>query len=57
MEKELEGLEEGPKAKIHLDSLRATPKKVLNSKMPGHNGIHGHWSKNPLPFTPHWLSK
>ena len=30
IEKELEGLEESPKAKIHLDSLRATLKKVPN---------------------------
>ena len=30
MGKELEGLEEGPKAKIHLDSLRGTLKKVPN---------------------------
>ena len=30
MGKELEGLEEGPKTKIHLDSLRETLKKVPN---------------------------
>ena len=41
MGKEL-GLEEGLKAKIHHESLRATLKKVPNWKTPGHDGIHGH---------------
>ena len=41
MGKELEGLEERPKAKIHLDSL----KKVSNWKTPGYDGIHGYWFK------------
>ena len=43
MEKYLQGLEEGPKEKIQLDSLRATLKKAPNWKTPGHNGIHGYW--------------
>ena len=43
MGKELEGLEEGLKVKIHLDSLRATLKKERNWKMPGHDSIHGYW--------------
>ena len=34
MEKELQGLEEGPKAIIHLDSLRATLKKCQIGKLP-----------------------
>ena len=41
MEKELQALEKGSKAKILLDSLRATLKKVPNWKKPGHEGIHG----------------
>ena len=45
MEKELQGLEEAPKAKIRLNLLRATLKKVPNLKTPGHDGIHGYWFK------------
>ena len=45
MEKELQGLEEGPKAKMHLDSLRTTLKKVTISKTPGHDAIYGYWFK------------
>ena len=40
-----EGLEEGPKAEIHIDLLRVTLKKVTNWKTPGHDGIHGFWFK------------
>ena len=40
MEKELRGLKKGLKAKINLNSLRATHKKVPNWKTPGHDGIH-----------------
>ena len=36
---------EGPKAKIHLDSLRAQLKDESNSKTPGHDGKHGYWLK------------
>ena len=43
MEKELQGLEESPKMKIHLNSLRATLKKVPNWKTLGHDGIHAFW--------------
>ena len=39
MEKELQRLEEGFKVKIHVDSLRATLKKVLNWKSPGYDDI------------------
>ena len=39
MKKELE--EEGPKAKIHHNSLRATFKKVPNFRILGHDSIHG----------------
>ena len=42
----LEGLEIGPNAKIHLNSLRATLQKVPNWKMPGHDGIYQYWFKN-----------
>ena len=42
MEKELEGLEERPKAKIHIDSLRATLPKIPNWKTPGHDSIRGY---------------
>ena len=45
MGKELEGLEEGPKVKIHVDSLRTKLKKIPNWKTPGHDGIHGFWFK------------
>ena len=42
MEKEIERLEEGPKAKLRVSSLRATLKKY---QTPGHDGIHGYWFK------------
>ena len=34
------GLEEGPKAEMHIDLLKTTQKQ-LNWKTPGHDGIHG----------------
>ena len=43
--KELEQLEEGPKAEIHADLLRTALKKVSNWETPGHDGIHGFWFK------------
>ena len=43
MKKELQGLEEGPKLKTHLDSLRVTFEKVTNWKMPDYNCIYGFW--------------
>ena len=48
MTRELEGLEEGPKAEIHIDLLKMTLKETSHWKMPGHNGIHG--SINSLSF-------
>ena len=41
MTKELEGLEEDPKAEIHIDLLNATLRKISNWKTPGYDGIHG----------------
>ena len=41
MTRELEGLEEGPKAEIHSYLLKTTLKKISNWKTPGHDGIHG----------------
>ena len=43
MTRELEGLEKGPKAKIHIELLKKTLKKISNWKTPGHDGIHGSW--------------
>ena len=42
MTKELEELEEGPKAEIQIDVLKTTL-IISNWKMPGHDGIHGFW--------------
>ena len=52
MTKELEGLEEGPKAEI-LTELLKTSLKISNWKMPDNDGIHGFWF---MKFTPilHW---
>ena len=41
MEKESQRHEDGPEVDIHLESLRATLKKVLNWKKLSHDGIHG----------------
>ena len=41
MTRELEGLEEGSKAEIHIELLKKTLKKISKSKTPGHDGIHG----------------
>ena len=41
MTKELEGLEEGSKAEIHIDLLKTTQKNIPNWKTPGHDGVHG----------------
>ena len=35
------GLEEGPKAEIHIELLKKTLKKIPNWKTPGHDGING----------------
>ena len=45
MTRELEGLEEGPKAKINTALLKTTLKKISNWKTPDHDGIHGFWFK------------
>ena len=45
MEKEVQKVEESPKVNIHIDSLRATLKKMPNWKTSGLNGIHGFWFK------------
>ena len=39
MAKELEELEEGPKAEIHIDLLR-TIQSISKRKTPGHDGLH-----------------
>ena len=43
--RQLEGLEEGPKAEIHIELLKKTLKKISNWKTPGIDGIHGFWFK------------
>ena len=45
MIKELEGFEEGPKAKIHIDLLKTTSANISNWKTPGHDGVQGFWFK------------
>ena len=44
MTRELEELEEYPKAEIHIELLKKTL-KISNWKTPGHDGIHGFWFK------------
>ena len=44
MGKELKELEEWPKVKLHINSLRTTL-KIPNWKTLGHDGIHGFWLK------------
>ena len=41
--KQLQGLEEELKVNVHLDSLKATLKKVTNSKTPIHDCIDTFW--------------
>ena len=50
MDKELLILEERSKVKIHLDSIRATFKKVPNWKIPGYDDIHGFWFEKFIPI-------
>ena len=45
MGKVLEGLKVEMKAKIHIDLLRPTLKKVPNWKTSRHDGIYGYWFK------------
>ena len=57
MEKELERLEEGLKAKIHLDSLRATLKKYQIGK---HQAVMAYMDTSfnqSLPSMTDWLLK
>ena len=42
MTRELEGLDEGPRAEIHTDLLKTTW-KISNWKTPDHNWIYGFW--------------
>ena len=49
--KELEQLEEGPKAEIHTDLLKTTLKKVSNWKTPGHDGNIVSGSRSSSQFT------
>ena len=55
--RKLEGLEEGLKAKIHLDPFRVTLKKVPNWKMPVHNGVHGYCFKKFTSIHNLWAIK
>ena len=48
--RELEGLEEGSKAEIHIELLKKILKKISNWKTPGHDGIHGFWFKKFAPI-------
>ena len=43
--RKLEGLEEGPKTEIHIDSLKTTLQRISNWKTPGSDGIHSFWFK------------
>ena len=45
MTRELEGLEEGPKAEIDIDLIKTTLKKISNWKTSGHDEIHEFWFK------------
>ena len=45
MTRELEGLEEVPKAEIRIELLKKTLKKISNGKTPGHDKIHRFWFK------------
>ena len=55
MTRELERLEEGPKAEIHIELLKKTLKKISNWKTPCHDGIHGFWFKK-FPSIPDRLA-
>ena len=51
MTKELEGLEEGPKAEIHIDLLKTALKKYQTEKRQTMMEYTFSGSRNPLPFT------
>ena len=57
MGKEFEGLEEGLKAKIYLDSLRATLKMYQTEKCLAMMASINSGFKNSLPSTTDWQSK
>ena len=54
--KEVQRLE-GPKVKLHIDSLWATLKKVPNWKITGHDYIHIYRFKKSPPSMTDWISK
>ena len=51
MTRELEGLEEGPKAEIHIDLLKTTVKKYLTGKHQATMEYMDSGSRNSPPFT------
>ena len=51
MTRELEGLEEGPKAEILIELLKKILKKISNWKTPGHDEYMNSGSRNSPPFT------
>ena len=57
MEKELQGLEEGPKAKILLNSFKATLKKYQIGKLRAIMEYMDSGLKNSPPSMTDWLSK
>ena len=54
-EKKLEELEERPELNINLDLLRATLKKILNSKRLGYDDFHEFWLKYSHLSMTNWL--
>ena len=57
MEKEMQGLEEGLKTKIHLDSLKSTLKKYQTGKLQAMMVCMDSGLKDTLPSMTDWLSK
>ena len=51
MTRELEGLEEGPKAEIHIDLLKTTLKTYQNGKHQSMMEYMDSGSRNSPPFT------
>ena len=45
MTRELERIEDGPKAEIHIELLKKILDKISTWKTPRHDGIHGYWFK------------
>ena len=48
-------LEEGPEVDIHIESLRATLRKVQNWEAPAQFGKHGFWFKNAHQSMTDWF--